>query len=321
LIDEPDAHLEILRQKQVYEILKTVASENACQVIIATHSEVILDDAVDTNLTLLLNGEAVNLANHQDMKNALRSFGIEHYYKARVAPRILYVEGSTDIEILKALAKKLEHPAAETLSGNINYYYTQNVNPREDLKERLDRAAGAFGNFRQHFQTLKRFVPNFRGIAVFDNDNRSMADSIEDDLAVIYWREYELENYFITPELLLRFAKDRFKSEGLFEGPLLSGFNDVVNRCLVKLVFGGDTSQLEEFHRASAPMKRTVLQNVKMSRLAQTVFETFANETRQPILLNKGQYYQLVQYVATNDIPNEIGEKLDLIQKYLSPAT
>jgi hypothetical protein len=40
----------------------------------ATHSEAILDDAVDTNLTLLfLNGTADNVANKKDMRNALRT--------------------------------------------------------------------------------------------------------------------------------------------------------------------------------------------------------------------------------------------------------
>jgi energy-coupling factor transporter ATP-binding protein EcfA2 len=51
MIDEPDAHLEILRQKQVFAILNSVIQENQGQVIIATHSEAILDDAIDTNLT------------------------------------------------------------------------------------------------------------------------------------------------------------------------------------------------------------------------------------------------------------------------------
>jgi ABC-type cobalamin/Fe3+-siderophores transport system ATPase subunit len=33
LIDEPDAHLEVLRQKQVYEMLKDVAAANNSQVL------------------------------------------------------------------------------------------------------------------------------------------------------------------------------------------------------------------------------------------------------------------------------------------------
>ena len=50
LIDEPDAHLEILRQKQVYVLLREIAAENK--------SQVILEEALDHNLTLLLGGQA-----------------------------------------------------------------------------------------------------------------------------------------------------------------------------------------------------------------------------------------------------------------------
>ena len=57
LIDEPDAHLEILRQKQVYLLLREIATKNHSQVILVTHSEVILDEALDRNLTLLLDGK------------------------------------------------------------------------------------------------------------------------------------------------------------------------------------------------------------------------------------------------------------------------
>ena len=38
LIDEPDAHLEILRQRQVYVLLRELASENASQVILGSRS-------------------------------------------------------------------------------------------------------------------------------------------------------------------------------------------------------------------------------------------------------------------------------------------
>jgi ABC-type branched-subunit amino acid transport system ATPase component len=39
LIDEPDAHLEILRQQQIYSLLSTISDRNRCQVLMATHSE------------------------------------------------------------------------------------------------------------------------------------------------------------------------------------------------------------------------------------------------------------------------------------------
>lgn len=89
LVDEPDAHLEILRQKQVYVLLRDIASENGCQVVIVTHSEVILDEALDKNLSLLLEGQADDLARKQEIHNCLRFFGAAHYVKARERRRKL----------------------------------------------------------------------------------------------------------------------------------------------------------------------------------------------------------------------------------------
>jgi len=42
LIDEPDAHLEILRQKQVYVLLREIADENQSQVLMVTALAVIV---------------------------------------------------------------------------------------------------------------------------------------------------------------------------------------------------------------------------------------------------------------------------------------
>lgn len=318
LIDEPDAHLELLRQKQVYEILKQVASENQCQVVIATHSEVILDDAIDTNLTLLINGEAVNLATQSDMKNALRTYGIDHYYKAKVLPRILYIEGSTDLTNLKALAKKIEHPAYDLLHGKLNYYYTKNVDPEATLESRLDRAGGAFISYAQHFHTMKRFVEGFRGIAVLDSDGRNLKDNIGKDLAVVYWKDYELENYFITPEVILNFIDDYYQDVGqLFKSTYYKDMQEIIDRKLLTDVFSGDKNQLQEFQDTSKSLRRTLLKNYKMSSFAEHVFERFAEKQGQPILLKKSDFHRLIDYVDRGDIPGEVSQKLDLLVKYL----
>ncbi|NTU95607.1 MAG: ATP-binding protein [Bacteroidales bacterium] len=319
LVDEPDAHLEILRQKQVYEILNHVAEKNSCQVVIATHSEVILEDAVDTNLTLLLHGEAVNLAKQQDMKHALRSFGIEHYYKAKVLPRILYVEGSSDIEMLRAFAEKLSHPAEEILSGTMNYYYTCNVEPQDSLENRLDRFAGSFGNFKAHFYTIKKYVQEFKGLALFDSDAQYKSDELLEDISVLYWKNYELENYFISPNVLYRYADNQFRGDGdLFKAALGDSFRDVVDDCLLLDVFNNDKKQLEEFHNASAGLRRTLLKSVKMSGFAETVFKKFAEKHKQPVMLNKGEFYKLIEYLEKDEIPDEVTEKLNMLVSCLS---
>lgn len=320
LVDEPDAHLEILRQRQIYEILKDTAEKNGSQVVIATHSEVILEDAVDTNLSFLLNGTAVNLAKKQDMKNALRSFGIEHYYNAKIKPSILYVEGSTDIEMLRALAQKLKHPAAAILDDRLNCYYTQNIASEDSLDNRLERASGAYLNYKAHYHTLKNFVPELKAIALFDGDGLDKKDEINETLAILYWKNYELENYFISPQVLMNFAKNYFSkeysAEPLFESSYLHTFQEIMNNILLDMVFSDDESQLAEFNQASLALQRTLLKNIKMSLLTEKVFQQFAQKTQQPLLLNKGQFYQLVSYADLNET-KELKEKLDLLVNYL----
>ena len=44
LLDEPDAHLEVIRQRDVYTLLRKVAEDRGAQLIVTSHSEVILDE-------------------------------------------------------------------------------------------------------------------------------------------------------------------------------------------------------------------------------------------------------------------------------------
>ncbi len=323
MIDEPDAHLEILRQRQIFEILKDVAHVNGSQIVIATHSEVILDDAVETNLTLLINGEAVNLATRKDIRNTLRTFGIDHYYRAKVCPRILYAEGSSDIDILRALAKCLDHPAQELLEGPLNCYYTCNISPEDTLDDRLDRVGGAYGEHRQHFHTLKRYVPELRAIGIFDSDDLQRQDDVTGDLATLFWKHYEIENYFITPEVILRYVEERFgEGEELFFSTYRDAVTSEINSYLLANVFDGDAAQLAEYQKASRKLRRTLLQNVKMSALAETVFEKLASAHGMPLLLRKGQFHELVDFATPDEIPAEIKEKLDRLCEYLTfPST
>jgi predicted ATP-dependent endonuclease of OLD family len=49
LLDEPDAHLHVILQRQVYDLLRKVAQARRCHLLISTHSEVIakLDEMAD----------------------------------------------------------------------------------------------------------------------------------------------------------------------------------------------------------------------------------------------------------------------------------
>ena len=78
LLDEPDAHLEILRQRQIYRLLTDVARASDSQIIAASHSEVLLNEAADRDLVVAFVGQPhrINDRGSQVLK-ALREIGFE----------------------------------------------------------------------------------------------------------------------------------------------------------------------------------------------------------------------------------------------------
>ena len=56
LLDEPDAHLETIRQRQIYQMLTGFAAEHDSQIIVASHSEVILNEAAGRDMVIAFLG-------------------------------------------------------------------------------------------------------------------------------------------------------------------------------------------------------------------------------------------------------------------------
>ena len=53
---------------------------------------------------------------------SLRNISFEQYYQAEQKGWVLYLEGSTDLAILQAFAKKLHHPAQNILKRPFVHY-------------------------------------------------------------------------------------------------------------------------------------------------------------------------------------------------------
>ncbi|AGX87368.1 ATP-dependent nuclease [Candidatus Symbiobacter mobilis] len=317
LVDEPDAHLEILRQKQVYVLLRDIASENASQVVMVTHSEVILDEALDNNLTLLLDGRADDLAKKSDIRNSLKLFGTAHYVKARERGYVLYVEGSTDVDMLRALAERLNHAAAQFWDECINSFYVQNNYPDQDLNAELERVEGGFGvTPQQHFNGLRNLLPQLQGLAILDNDGRSRNGRQDGPLQISYWKRYEAENYFITPDVLRNYARTHYADMELFGG-FQQDIDAVLDRLIWEQVFDGMEADFQAW-KQSAPEVARVLweaktERRKLSAFAEEFFRRLADQLHSPMLLKKGELHRLVPFVNPQSISFEVVEKLDLL--------
>jgi len=324
LVDEPDAHLEILRQKQVYVLLRDIAAENHSQVVMVTHSEVILDEALDNNLTLLIDGKADDLARKTDIRNSLKHFGADHYIKARERGYVLYMEGGTDVDMLRALAERLEHPIAKVWDERINSFYVQNNYPDKSLESELERVEGGFGiTPRDHFNGLCKLLPHLKGLAILDNDGRDRQGGTEGALHLSYWRRYEAENYFVTPDVLRRYAAEQFMDMELFGGFSVE-IDEVLDALVLEQVFDALEADFQAWKNAPAEAARIVweakTQRIKLSTFAEEFFRRLAGRVTGGMLLKKGELHRLVAVVDPKMIAAEVVEKLDLLNALFESA-
>ena len=326
LVDEPDAHLEILRQKQVYVLLRDIASENGSQVVMVTHSEVILDEALDTNLTLLLEGQADDLAKKQDIRNSLKHFGAEHYVKARTRGYVLYVEGGTDVDMLRGFAEKLEHPVAGIWDERINSFYVQNNYPNQDMQAELERVEGGFGiTPREHFNGLRKLLPELQGLAILDNDGQDRQDRDEGALETRYWRRYEPENYFITPELLRSYALAQYPADDPSSKQRKDTVEEVLAETLRDNIFAGSQADYAIWVASPADAARLIwearTERCKLSAVAEAFFRQLAQKLGEAMLLTKGELHRLIPHAQLTSVAEaEIREKLDLLHQLFERA-
>lgn len=324
LIDEPDAHLEILRQRQVYVMLREIAEKNKSQVIMVTHSEVILEEALDHNLTLLLGGRADNLAEKKDIRDALKYYGTEHYVRAVQRGYVLYLEGGSDLEILRALARRMDHKVEKSWDGLANVFYVQDNHPTQNLETELARVEGGFGDKpKNHFFSLRSIVPGLVGLAILDSDKSVREDSEEEDLQVTYWKRYEIENYFVTPEVLRKHAREEYSDLPLF-GQYDDDINETLEGLILEVVFKGNQQDYSTWKGLDSNASRLLwdasTERLKLSDFAEEFYRRLAGRLGSPMLLRKGELYRLIDFVDKATIPAEVGQKLNALADLFANA-
>ena len=188
LLDEPDAHLEILRQRDVYNLITEIAAETGSQVVAASHSEIVLQEAAERDVVMAFVGtpHRIDTRSRQlQVKKALERIRMADYVIAEQRGWFLYLEGSTDLAILARLAERLGHPATALLNDSVPVCYLGNNKPQEA---------------RDHFQGLREAKPDLVGFVLFDRLEKELHEGSQ--LIERMWRRREIENYLVTPESL-----------------------------------------------------------------------------------------------------------------------
>ena len=185
LLDEPDAHLEILRQRQIYQQLTEWATIHNSQIIAASHSEVILNEAADRDVVIAFLGRPHRIDDRgSQLLKSLKSIGFEQYYQAEQEGWVLYLEGSTDLAILQAFAEKLGHPAKDILKRPF-VHYVENQ-PQEA---------------RKHFYGLREAKTDLVGFCLFDRIESELQTNLE--FREYQWKRREIENYVVCQKEIL----------------------------------------------------------------------------------------------------------------------
>ena len=186
LLDEPDAHLHVILQDAIYGELRSVAAQQNSQLIISTHSEVIINSVEPRELCVLLNQPKL-LDSVVDRERLAASLGLLYntdILLAQDAPGILYFDGYTDINILVEWAKILNHPVHEALTTRLFWKPT--------VWEPRPGASGI--KARDHYDALKLIRKDLPGLILLDGDDDSRVpptDVTGTGLQRLRWNRYE----------------------------------------------------------------------------------------------------------------------------------
>jgi len=280
LLDEPDAHLHVILQKQVYDMLRSIAAKRRCQLVVATHSEVLIDGTSPERI-LSFYGTPHQLLQdiqREQVREALKRLTAMDILLAESSGGVLYLEGESDFNLLRAWAKVLEHRLYKKwFTGSPFWHSNQGRNPRES---------------RAHFFALRAIKPNIQGYLLLDGDNRNLPNHEvdADGLEIGRWVRYEAESYLVHPQVLKRFLEPR-----------------------VMELFAAKCRQFLEDELPAAVLREPLKDHDYLNR-------TPASKTLLPGALqaagdsvSKDEYYLIAEQMKREEIAPEIEEKLDKI--------
>lgn len=293
LLDEPDAHLEILRQRQTYRILTDVASRQGSQIIAASHSEVLLNEAARRDMVVAFVGvpHRIDQSSSSAVRKALGEIGFDDYVQAQQTGWILYLEGSTDLAVLQSFASRLGHKEALLALERPFVRYVGNQ-PR---------------SVERHFYGLRGAIPDLRGLALFDRLDRNLPD--RGRLILLQWRRREIENYLCNLPTLLRFATSTAERESLTS---LLAIPEVKRRREAMTTAVRTVSSALQTLDKGSPWS----DDIKASdEVLAPVFQNYYRTLVLPNLMAKKSFYELAEHLPESEIAEEVRQKLDAIAR------
>lgn len=245
--------------------------------IIATHSEVIVDSTSPGQILSFYREPhpLVSDTERDQVREALKRITAMDILLAEPSPGVLYVEGETDFNLLKAWARVLNHVLSEKWFERFPFWHNnQGRNPRES---------------RAHFFALRAIQPDIQGCLLLDGDNRDLPDRElgADGLQIGRWDRYEAESYLLHPDALLRYISR--ESGPLFAESARSYMQDELPPAILRDPLGNHD------YRRRTPASKTILPALL--------------EAGQ-VAIKKNEYY-LAEQMLPHEVASEVKQKLD----------
>lgn len=295
LIDEPDAHLHALLKEKMYRLIRAHCNENDCQAIIATHSGRLIEAAANekSGKLFLVTAKGLNPVQQRDAKELLK-IPTEQIVHAETLQRVLYLEGKSDLDILREWARALGHPAIKRLEG-VFWLPTAEEEGR---------------NFAQrHFRVLKAQVPALRALEVVDRNGDEGEDwkglipgklrieegkkKTPDGMKRVFWSRYEIENYLIHPSAIVRFVSESLGEEEA------EAVKEYMGRYLPPVLF-------------ERPFESTSADRTKGKV---TIAEVL---TSSGVELGEAEYFEIAGAMKADEIHPDVSAMLDVIEDQLA---
>lgn len=297
LLDEPDAHLEILRQRDVYNLITEVAATNGSQIIAASHSEVVLQEAAGRDVVMAFVGKPhrFDKRSYMPLKKALESIHMADYYMAEQKGWMLYLEGSTDLAILRRLAERLDHPAKAVLHDSVPVIYLGSNKPQEA---------------RDHFQGLREAKADLVGFALFDHLDREL--HTDSRLTECMWSRREIENYLVTPASLKAFVQQGLRQDDLIDEAERHVRLETLASCMAEI-----TNGLRLFNK---PDPWGI--DIKVTDdFLDPLFKLYYERLGTPQQIFKRDYHGLADAIPVEEIVPEVSVMLDALLEVANRAS
>jgi len=277
LIDEPDAHLHILLQNKIYQDIQKYTRQADSQLIIATHSEHLIN-AVQKDDLRVLGSELYTITDKPKITDTLYLPNVD-ICNAQTEPGILYIEGPTDILILKQWARILEHPLLRFLESPFVWETAQNEWPST-----------------RHFSALREVASDLRGVELRDSNgrDRNKMPKLPGGMILTYWERYEIESYLIHPDAIIRFVAENQGEQ------IAKKVGTFISKELPLRVYENifDTS---DYHR-----------QIKAKNLLSQFFNSSL------LNIHERDFYKIAAQMKTEEIHPEVIEKLNKIAEHFS---